>query len=92
MTKLFNASLKIAVCYLLAGVAYLLYFGWPHYKGHAHVPFSAFPEFLVWSPVAPYILFQELLEKPNNALPGLFVFGVVFAGTLWFFFWKKSHA
>ena len=71
--------------YLAAGAALMLYERWPHYAGHPHVPFSGFPEFLAWSPVAPYLVFTELLERsgrgPGGAVVFLLVFGVLLGWT-----------
>jgi hypothetical protein len=92
MTKYFKVSVKIVACYLIASIAYLLYSSWPHYEGHAHVPFSAFPEFLIWSPIAPYFLFQEFLASPSTAFFGLLVFCLAFSGTLWLFLRRKDNS
>lgn len=80
MKRRLVCGVKVLASYLAAGAAYLLYFAWPNYAGHAHVPFSAFPEFLVWAPVAPYLAFGELFEKRTGAVVGLLVFGAVFVG------------
>lgn len=84
MKRGFVVGFKVLICYLAAGAAYLLYFAWPNYEGHAHVPFSAFPDFLVWAPVAPYLLFEELLEGRDGAVVGLLIFGTVLVGGLCF--------
>jgi hypothetical protein len=86
MTRFLKVIFRFAVSYLLASATYLLYFKWPYYEGHPDAPFTAFPDFLVWSPIAPYFLFHEFLESPHKGLLGLLVFGFVLAGSLWFFF------
>lgn len=92
MSKLVTAGCKVVLSYLLAGMAYLLYFKWPHYTGHAHVPFSGFPEFLLWSPIAPYFLLEELLAGSSKSLIGLLVFTTVFVCALWLFLRRKGDA
>lgn len=92
MPNFVTAGLKVALSYLLAGAAYLLYLQWPHYAGHAHVPFSGFPEFLVWSPIAPYFLLEELLERSSKSPMGLLVFASTLAGALWLFFRRRGNA
>lgn len=86
MRSFITAGSKIAISYLLAGAAYLLYFKWPNYGGNPHVPFSGFPEFLLWSPVAPYLLFEELLEGSGASLVGFLVFVVSLTAALVLFF------
>lgn len=88
-------ALKVLASYLVAGAAYLLYFAWPHYEGHAHVPFSAFPEFLVWAPIAPLFMCEALIEKRGGAVVGLLVFGTVLASGLWLSFaefWRRRSS
>jgi hypothetical protein len=90
MRRFFKAGLKIVLCYLLAGVIYLLYAGWPHYQGHAHVPFSGFPEYLIWTPVVPYLLLEKIATHPGNAVADLSVFCLNFAGMIWLCFRKRG--
>lgn len=87
-------ALKIVASYLFAGVAYLLYFKWPHYEGHAHVPFSGFPEFLIFAPFAPFSLLDDLLNGSENATLGLLIFGSMFGCSLWIScarFWSSEN-
>jgi hypothetical protein len=91
LKKIIHSALKVIACYLLAGVAYLLYFEWPDYEGHAHIPFSDSPAFLLWSPFAPAIVLGELMMKSWAALPGALVFVAVLAASLWLTF-RKSQA
>jgi hypothetical protein len=56
MKRYVLAMLKGLLCYCIAGAALLMYHSWSNWDGHAHVPFSGFPEFLIFSPIAPYFL------------------------------------
>jgi hypothetical protein len=47
---------RALLCYLLAGAALTIALSWDDMSGHPHVPFSGFPSFLIWSPVAPVML------------------------------------
>lgn len=89
MSKIAIIALKLTACYLVAGAAYLLYVSWPHYEGHPHIPFSDFPAFLVFSPVAPLMLFEEVAIDPRRAWPGALVLGTVLVGGLWIIFRKR---
>lgn len=90
MPKIAIIALKLTACYLVAGAAYLLYVSWPHYGGHPHIPFSGFPAFLVFSPVAPFMLFEEVAIDPWRAWPGALVFGTVLVASLWIVFRKRQ--
>jgi hypothetical protein len=83
MNRLLRIGIAVLVSYLLAGAAVILFDRWPHYGGHAHVPFSGFPGFLVWSPVAPYFVICDLLTQPPKGLGGSILFIVVFGALLW---------
>jgi hypothetical protein len=52
---------------------------WPHLKGHAHILLSDFPEFLVWTPIAPLLLLSNLPES----VWALAAFAVLFAALSW---------
>jgi hypothetical protein len=60
----------------------LLYLQWPHFEGHAHVPFSSFPEFLVWSPIVPYFLAVEFERNPTEAILATIIFVAIFFSVL----------
>lgn len=92
MPSFVTAGFQVVLPYSLAGVAYLLYCKWPHYVGHAHVPFSGFPEFLVWSPVASYFLLEDLLAGSSGSVMGLLVFGSALVGALCLFYRHRSAA
>jgi hypothetical protein len=83
MNGLLRTGFAMLISYLVAGAAVILYDRWPHYEGHAHVPFSGFPEFLVWSPVAPYFVICDLFTQPPKGLGGSVLFVVVFGAVLW---------
>lgn len=85
-------ALKLAACYLIASISYLLYLKWPDYQGHADIPLSGFPAFLVFAPVAPLFWFDEFAADPRNALVGLIVFGGVLAAGLWLSLRKRPAA
>jgi hypothetical protein len=92
MSNSITVGLKIALSYVLAGASYILYLKWPHYTGNSHIPFSGFPEFLLWSPIAPYSLFKELLTGSNRSFIGLLVFITAFVGMLCILFYRRSRA
>ncbi|WP_090445441.1 hypothetical protein [Duganella sp. CF458] len=91
MKVLFTILAKIVASYLFAGAAYLLYFKWPHYDGHAHVPFSGFPEFLVFAPFSPFFLLEDFHDRSANALSGALVYGASLVCSLWFFFKRRRN-
>lgn len=88
----FTIGLKVVASYLSAGAIYLLYFKWPHYEGHPHVPFSEFPEFLIFAPFVPFFLLDNLLNRPGDSAAGLLIFGAAFGCSLWIFLKKKKRA
>ena len=69
---------RAVLCYIMASIACLLYILWPNFEGHTHVPFSAFPDFLVWAPISPYLAFREFKNSASEAITALTVFGFVF--------------
>ena len=72
---------RAVFCYLVASITCLLYILWPNFDGHPHVPFSSFPDFLVWAPIAPYIAFKLLEGSTTEALVSIIVFGLVFVAS-----------
>lgn len=76
--------LKVIGCYLLAGALFLLYLEWPDYRGHAHIPFSSFPGFLLLAPIAPLVLFEEF------SISGALVYGIALAASLWLAFRNRQ--
>jgi hypothetical protein len=90
MSNSASKFLKIGLVYLLAGVVFLKYSKWPNFSGHAHVPLSSFPVFLVLAPLAPVFVFEELmLWTVDSVLGTLFYFVPLVAG-LWWVFRKSS--
>jgi hypothetical protein len=73
---------RAATFYLLAAAVETTVFSLTR-PSHADVPFTRFPEFLILSPVAPFLIAQSLLERPAvlEAVSTL-VFVVVFV-SLW---------
>lgn len=63
MLRYVIATGKFALCYLLSGAASVMYLMWPHDESHPHAPFCGFPGFLVWSPMAPYLLVEQLNSR-----------------------------
>lgn len=90
MQKIIKVALKSFACYLVAGATYLVYFRWPDLEGHAHVPFSDFPGFFLFSPLAPAFLAVDLSENSWRALPGALLFGAVLGVSLWLAFRKRQ--
>ena len=69
---------KITLCYILAGATQILVKSYPNFQGHPHVPFSGFPEFLVFSPFAPLRIFFGSFDEIYSFL--------VFCGAFIFFY------
>ena len=80
MTNGWATVKRMGICYLIAGAASLLFRLWPEWEGHAHIPFSGFPEVLIWTPIAPLLLLADLVQSPaehgRNALVFLAVLGL----------------
>jgi hypothetical protein len=90
MKHFFSVGLKLLSCYLLSAAAYLLFIKWPYMEGHSHIPFSGFPEFLIWAPIAPYFMISDIIKAPSNSIPGVLVFTITFALIFWVLFkWRK---
>ena len=69
---------KAVLCYLVASIGCILYLLWPNYEGHAHVPFSSFPSFLLLAPLSPYFALTGFKSDPGESAGALAVFFVVF--------------
>lgn len=74
---------RLLVAYLVAGAVLVVYLRRANFGAHAHVPFSGFPEFLVWSPLAPAFIVSEFAEHRGDGLMCLMVFGAAFALLSW---------
>jgi len=70
---------KLLLAYVIAGATLVMYVRRTNFGGHADVPFSGFPEFLIWSPLAPAIILSEYSEHRMEGVISLLVFGVAFA-------------
>ena len=75
----------ISVSYIVTTAVALTLYRWPNFEGHAHIPFSGFPEFLVWSPLAPALF---VLDFPNSATAAA-VFAILFGAALWLIFRRR---
>ncbi|RNF84163.1 hypothetical protein [Montanilutibacter psychrotolerans] len=74
----FRWAVRLLLSYLLASAALAVFVKWPNLDGNAHVPFSGFPEFLVWSPMVPFLALGDLPQRPVSGLLDLSVFLAVF--------------
>jgi hypothetical protein len=74
---------KLLLAYLCSGAILVTYIMWPNFEGHAHAPFSSFPAFLVWSPVAPALIVSEYTEHQADGITSLLVFSVSFGLVAW---------
>ena len=82
MKSIIKSLGKFLFIYLIAGAALLVFNAYPDFEGHADVPFSDFPSMLIFSPVAPVILFV----KPK--LFEILLYVLVLFGGLYFLFKK----
>jgi hypothetical protein len=82
---------KLVLCYLGAGVIFMLYDAWPNYTPHAHIPASGFAS-IVWAPIAPYFIYGDFGRDMSRAVAGLIVYLAAFAALTWLSFRKDSHA
>lgn len=91
MNRYGSGALTLITAYLIASAAYLCFIRWPDWEGHAHVPFSNFPGFLVWAPVAPYFMLTDWLATPGQSLPGILVFAGTFAVVCLALLMRRKH-
>lgn len=82
---------KLLLAYVGAGAALVMYVRRSNLGAHAHIPFSGFPGFLVWSPLAPALILSEYAEHRTNGLICLLVFGAVFGVLAWLLFRRPAH-
>ena len=85
-------AIRTLLSYLMAGAACVVYERWPHFTGHAHIPFSGFPEYFVLAPVAPYFLLTGALAGNRSDALGVLLFAVVFAAAMWFMVGRGNGA
>jgi hypothetical protein len=80
---------KLIICYLIAAALALGFMQWPNFGGHPHVPFSAFPWSLIWSPYVPIDTVFEILASgadPDH-MRAILVFGAAFIASFACLFW-----
>jgi hypothetical protein len=92
MPRLVVHLVRLMFAYLVAGAVSIVYLLWPHFDPHAEVPFSGFPGFLVWSPIAPYLLWGEFLENASRGIISWLVFAVTFVVALWLSFLPRLRS
>lgn len=73
---------RLLLAYVVAGAALVMYLR-RSLEAHAHVPFSGFPEFLIWSPLAPALILSEFSAHRIQGVISLLVFGAVFGLAGW---------
>lgn len=83
------ALVKLLLAYVVAGAISVMYVMRSNFGGHADIPFSGFPEFLVWSPLAPALIASEMSEHQVHGTISLLVFGAAFALVAWFLLRSK---
>ena len=92
MRKYMPVIVKLLLAYLIAGAIAVTYIMRTRLDGNAHIPFSGFPELLVWSPLAPALIVNEMSEHPGQGAISLFVFCTVFFAIAWLLLRRKQSA
>ena len=80
---------KLLAAYLVAGAIVVTFIMRARFEGNAHIPFSGFPEFLVWSPLAPALIVNEMSEHPGQGAISLLVLCTVFFVVAWLLLRRK---
>jgi len=80
---------KVVLCYMGAGAIYIVSVA--PWQGHPHIPFSGFPGMLVWSPIAPVLLLDDL-DKGGRGLLNVAIFVAALLLLLWMSFRRKKRA
>jgi hypothetical protein len=83
MPRVALVAAKLLFAYVVAGAILVMYVMRASFSGHAHIPFSGFPEFLVWSPIAPALIYSKFSEHRVNGAISLLVFSVAFISIAW---------
>ena len=83
---------KLLAAYLVAGAIVVTFIMRARFDGNAHIPFSGFPEFLVWSPLAPALIVNEMSEHPGQGVISLIVFCAVLFTIAWLLLRRKQSA
>lgn len=81
---------KLLLAYLVAGAVAVTYLMRAQLGGNAHIPFSGFPEFLVWSPLAPALIVNEISEHSGQGAISLLVFCTAFIFIAWLLLRQKK--
>ena len=89
MRKYTLVIVKLLAAYLAAGAIAAMYLMRDRLDGNAHIPFSGFPEFLVWSPLAPALIVNEMSEHPGQGAISLLVLCTVFFVVAWLLLRRK---
>ena len=90
MRKYMPVIVKLLASYLVAGAIVVTFIMRARFDGNAHIPFSSFPEFLVWSPLAPALIVNEMSEHPGQGAISLLVFCTVFFAIAWLLLRRKQ--
>ena len=80
---------KLLAAYLVAGAIVVTFIMRARFEGNAHIPFSGFPEFLIWSPLAPALIVNEMSEHPGQGAVSLLVLCTVFFVVAWLLLRRK---
>jgi hypothetical protein len=83
---------KLFICYLIAAALQLTFLQWPDFAGDPHVPFSALPWSLIWSPYVPIDTLLEMVFSGANPvhMKAILVFGVAFLASFAILFWMPQ--
>ena len=83
---------KLLAAYLVAGAIVVTFIMRSRLDGNAHIPFSGFPEFLIWSPLAPALIVSEMSEHPGQGAISLLVLCTAFFVIAWLLLRRKRSA
>ena len=81
---------KLLAAYLVAGAIVVTFIMRARFEGNAHIPFSGFPEFLIWSPLAPALIVSEMSVHPGQGAISLLVLCTVFFVVAWLLLRRKQ--
>jgi hypothetical protein len=83
---------KLIICYLIAAAFQLTFMVWPNFDGDPHIPFSAFPWSLIWSPYVPIDTVLEMLTSGADPMhmKVILVFGAAFIASFATLFWMPQ--
>ncbi len=86
----FKFILKLIACYLLSSIS-VMFFTMGFEEGHAHVPLSSFPEYLLLSPLFPLALLVGVFEGDREVILNAVWFIANFIVGVFFFFWLPQY-